>query len=284
MDFINSILNYSFMQNALIVGILSSICCGTIGTYIVNKKMVFISSSISHASYGGIGIGLFLISVLNLPIKDPIFFALIFSIFSGVLILLLKDKFNLKDDLSIGIIMTFGMAVGIIFSFMTPGYQADLSTYLFGNILLSNKSNIYYLLILDIIIVIVFFIFYKSIIYSSFDENFYDIYGVPVKFINYLLIILISSAIIINIKTIGIILIISILTIPQAAASLLVKKYYLIIILSSLFSFLGILFGLYSSYKFNIPSGPAIILSLIIILLITKSLGIVHKKFLDKSN
>ena len=174
--------------------------------------------------------------------------------------------------------MAFGMAVGIIFSFMTPGYQADLSTYLFGNILLSNKENIIMLLLLDITIIIVFFIFYKSIIYSSFDENFYNIYGVPVKFINYLLIILISSAIIINIKTIGIILIISILTIPQATASLLVKKYYLIIIFSGIFSFLGILSGLYFSYSLNIPSGPAIILSLTIILLFTKGFRKIFKK------
>lgn len=278
MDFITSILKYSFMQNALIVGFLSSICCGAVGTYIVNKKMVFISSSISHASYGGIGIGLYLISVFNLPIKDPTFFALIFSIFSGVLILVLKDKFNLKDDLSIGIIMSFGMAVGIIFSFMTPGYQADLSTYLFGNILLSNRENIIFLLVLDIIVVFVFLIFYKAIIYSSFDENFYNIYGVPVKFINYLLIILISSAIIINIKTIGIILIISILTIPQATASLLVKKYHLIIIFSGVFSFLGILSGLYFSYSLNIPSGPSIILSLTIILILAKALKKVFSK------
>ena len=134
------------------------------------------------------------------------------------------------------------------------------------------------LLLLDITIIIVFFIFYKSIIYSSFDENFYNIYGVPVKFINYLLIILISSAIIINIKTIGIILIISILTIPQATASLLVKKYYLIIIFSGIFSFLGILSGLYFSYSLNIPSGPAIILSLTVILLFTKGFRRLLKK------
>ncbi len=283
MDFINSIIKYPFMQNALIVGILSSICCGIIGTYIVNKKMVFISSSISHASYGWVGIGLYLISILNLTFKDPIFFALIFSILSGILILTLKNKFNLKDDLSIGVIMTFGMAVGIIFSFMTPGYQADLSTYLFGNILLSNNINIILLFILDLVTIFIFVIFYKAIIYTSFDENFYNIYGVPVNFINYMLIILISSAIIINIKTIGIILIISILTIPQATASLLAKKYYLIILLSILFSFLGIFFGLYFSYSLNVPSGPAIILSLIIILMFTRFLRYLSKKVLDKN-
>ena len=269
MEFLE-IFNYAFMRNALIVGILSSICCGIIGTYIVNKKMVFISSSISHASYGGIGIGVYLIYFFKLPLNDPLIFGLIFSILSGVLILILKDFFGINGDLGIGIMMSFGMAIGIIFSFMTPGYQADMSTYLFGNILLSNSTNIISLLILDIITIIFFVIFYKAIVYSSFDENFYKLYGVPVKFVNYFMIIIISSAIIINIKTIGIILIISILTIPQATAAIIARKYSVIIYLSILFSFLGILFGLLFSYIFNIPSGPAIIVALIVIMLIVK--------------
>lgn len=269
MEFLE-IFNYAFMRNALIVGILSSICCGIIGTYIVNKKMVFISSSISHASYGGIGIGVYLIYFFKLPLNDPLIFGLIFSILSGVLILILKDFFGVDGDLGIGIMMSFGMAIGIIFSFMTPGYQADMSTYLFGNILLSNSTNIISLLILDIITIIFFVIFYKAIVYSSFDENFYKLYGVPVKFVNYFMIIIISSAIIINIKTIGIILIISILTIPQATAAIIARKYSVIIYLSILFSFLGILFGLLFSYIFNIPSGPAIIVVLIVIMLIVK--------------
>ena len=269
MEFLE-IFNYAFMRNALIVGILSSICCGIIGTYIVNKKMVFISSSISHASYGGIGIGVYLIYFFKLPLNDPLIFGLIFSILSGILILILKDFFGVNGDLGIGIMMSFGMAIGIIFSFMTPGYQADMSTYLFGNILLSNSTNIISLLILDIITIIFFVIFYKAIVYSSFDENFYKLYGVPVKFVNYFMIIIISSAIIINIKTIGIILIISILTIPQATAAIIARKYSVIIYLSILFSFLGILFGLLFSYIFNIPSGPAIIVVWIVIMLIVK--------------
>ena len=277
MEFLE-IFNYAFMRNALIVGILSSICCGIIGTYIVNKKMVFISSSISHASYGGIGIGVYLIYFFKLPLNDPLIFGLIFSILSGVLILILKDFFGVNGDLGIGIMMSFGMAIGIIFSFMTPGYQADMSTYLFGNILLSNSMNIISLLILDIITIIFFVIFYKAIVYSSFDENFYKLYGVPVKFVNYFMIIIISSAIIINIKTIGIILIISILTIPQATAAIIARKYSVIIYLSILFSFLGILFGLLFSYIFNIPSGPAIIVALIVIMLIVKVGAFVKEK------
>lgn len=277
MEFLE-IFNYAFMRNALIVGILSSICCGIIGTYIVNKKMVFISSSISHASYGGIGIGVYSIYFFKLPTDDPLIFGLIFSILSGVLILVLKDFFGVDSDLGIGIMMSFGMAIGIIFSFMTPGYQADMSTYLFGNILLSNSTNMISLLVLDVITVIFFIIFYKAIVYSSFDENFYRLYGVPVKFVNYFMIILISSAIIINIKTIGIILIISILTIPQATAAIIARKYSVIIYLSILFSFLGILFGLLFSYIFNIPSGPAIIVALIVIMLIVKIGDFVKKK------
>jgi len=277
MDFLN-ILGYSFMRNALIVGFLSSICCGIIGTYIVNKKMVFISSSISHASYGGIGIGIYLIYFFRLPMKDPLIFGLIFSILSGILILILKDFFNVEGDLGIGMVMSLGMAVGIIFSFMTPGYQSDMSTYLFGNILLSNNSNIISLLILDIITVIFFIIFYKGIVYTSFDEKLYRLYGVPVYFINYFMVMLISSAIIINIKTIGIILIISILTIPQAAASMVAKKYYNIVFLSVFFSFIGILLGLYFSYILNIPSGPSIIVSLIILIVFIKFFSFFTKK------
>lgn len=269
------------MRNALIVGLLSSICCGIIGTYIVNKKMVFISSSISHASYGGIGIGIYLIYFFNLPIKDPLFFGLIFSILSGVLILILKDTLHVDGDLGIGIVMSMGMAIGIIFSFLTPGYQSDMSTYLFGNILLSNSLNIILLLILDIITITFFIIFYKSIVYTSFDENFYKIHSVPVTFINYFMIILISSVIIINIKTIGIILIISILTIPQAIAASLARKYSTIIILSIIFSFIGILSGLYFSYTLNIPSGPSIIVLLTILLALVKVGGFVKGKFLN---
>lgn len=277
MDFIN-ILQYSFMRNAVTVGLLSSICCGIIGTYIVNKKMVFISSSISHASYGGIGIGIYLIYFFKLPIKDPLIFGLIFSILSGILILILKDFFYMDSDLGIGMVMSLGMAIGIIFSFMTPGYQSDMSTYLFGNILLSNTFNIISLLILDIVTIIFFIIFYKGIVYTSFDEKLYRLHGVPTYFINYFMIILISSAIIINIKTIGIILIISILTIPQAAASMVAKKYYNIVFLSVFFSFIGILLGLYFSYILNIPSGPSIIVSLIILIVFIKFFFFFTKK------
>ena len=276
MNFFTTLSQYSFMQNALIVGLLSSISCGIIGTYIVNKKMVFISSSISHASFGGIGIGIYFISVFNLPIKDPLFFGIIFAIISGILILVLKDHFGIDDDLGIGVIMSMGMAVGIIFSYITPGYQNDLSTYLFGNILLSNRENMISLFVLNIITIVFFKLFYRGIIYTSFDENYYSVLGVPSKFINYFMMILVASTLVINIKIIGIMLIISILTIPQAIAGIIVKKYSHIIWFSILFSFIGIFSGLYFSYLWNIPSGPTIIMALIAIFGIVKLLYYLH--------
>jgi len=274
MNFFTTLSQYSFMQNALIVGLLSSISCGIIGTYIVNKKMVFISSSISHASFGGIGIGIYIISIFNLPIKDPLFFGIIFAIISGILILVLKDHFGIDDDLGIGVIMSMGMAIGIIFSYITPGYQNDLSTYLFGNILLSNRENMISLFVLNIITIIFFKLFYRGIIYTSFDENYYSVLGVPSKFINYFMMILVASTLVINIK--GIMLIISILTIPQAIAGIIVKKYSHIIWFSILFSFIGIFSGLYFSYIWNIPSGPTIIMALITIFGIVKLLYYLH--------
>ena len=276
MNFFTTLSQYSFMQNALIVGLLSSISCGIIGTYIVNKKMVFISSSISHASFGGIGIGIYIISIFNLPIKDPLFFGIIFAIISGILILVLKDHFGIDDDLGIGVIMSMGMAIGIIFSYITPGYQNDLSTYLFGNILLSNRENMISLFVLNIITIIFFKLFYRGIIYTSFDENYYSVLGVPSKFINYFMMILVASTLVINIKIIGIMLIISILTIPQAIAGIIVKKYSHIIWFSILFSFIGIFSGLYFFFFFNIPSGPTIIIVLITIFGIVKLLYYLH--------
>ena len=276
MNFFTTLSQYSFMQNALIVGLLSSISCGIIGTYIVNKKMVFISSSISHASFGGIGIGIYIISIFNLPIKDPLFFGIIFAIISGILILVLKDHFGIDDDLGIGVIMSMGMAIGIIFSYITPGYQNDLSTYLFGNILLSNRENMISLFVLNIITIIFFKLFYRGIIYTSFDENYCSVLGVPSKFINYFMMILVASTLVINIKIIGIMLIISILTIPQAIAGIIVKKYSHIIWFSILFSFIGIFSGLYFSYIWNIPSGPTIIMALITIFGIVKLLYYLH--------
>lgn len=268
LEFINVVLNYSFMQKAILICFLTSICCGILGTYIVYKRMVFIASSISHASFGGIGIGIYLAYIFNLSIFNPLLFAIIFSVISAIIILYLKKETNLEADTMIGIIMSFGMAIGILFVYITPGYQKDVSTYLFGNLLLGNYENILLLVLLDIFIIIIFIVFNKAIKYLSFDENFYKILGVPTNFVDYLMIVLIAISIIVNIKSIGIVLIISILTIPQAISSMITYSYNKIAVLSTIISFLSMLLGIYFSYEYRIPSGPSIILILTLIFLV----------------
>lgn len=268
MSFISLILKYSFLQNAILICIFTSICCGILGTYIVYKKMVFLTSSISHASFGGIGIGIYLIYLLNLTILNPIYFAILFSALFAIMILYIKKESKLESDTAIGIIMAFGMALGILFIYITPGYQADVSTYLFGNILLGNKFNIFLLVLLDLIVITIFVKFNRAIKYLSFDEKFYGVLGVPVNFIDYLMIILVSVSIIVNIKSIGIVLIMSILTIPQAISAMLSNSYNKIAILSVIVSFISMIIGLYLSYAYRIPSGASIVLTLVVLFIL----------------
>lgn len=260
MTFFNMILEYAFLQKALLVCFLTSICCGILGTYIVYRKMVFISSSISHASFAGVGLGIYLSSKIS-----PTFFAIVVSCIFGCLILYLSKRDFIEKDTIIGIIMSLGMAIGIVFTYITPGYQKELSSYLFGNILLSSKQNIYFLILLSIIVVLIFIIFNKSIKYLSFDSKFYSIMGVPVTFVDYLMIILISITIIVVIRGIGIVLIMSVLTLPQTIASYITNSYNKIAILSVVISFISMFFGMYISYTLKMPTGATIVITLAII-------------------
>lgn len=267
MTFINLILEYTFLQKALLVCLLTSICCGILGTYIVYRKMVFVASSISHASFAGVGLGLYLSSTIN-----PIYFALFVSALFGILILYLNKQTVIESDTIIGIIMSFGMALGIIFTYITPGYQKELSSYLFGNILLTTNQNILLLIIVAILSVAIFIIFNKAIKYLSFDFKFYKIMGVPVAFVDYLMIILVSIAIIVSIRGIGIVLIMSILTLPQTISSYFTNSYNKIAVTSCFISFISMFLGLYFSYLFKIPTGATIVISLITLFIFTASL------------
>ena len=174
------------------------------------------------------------------------------------------------------------MALGIMFVYITPGYAPDLMTYIFGNILTISFFDIYLMLGLSIIIIFIFFFLFKKILYIAFDEEYAKTKGVNTEIINYILICLISLTIIINIRMVGIILIISLLTIPQAISSLISKKFKNIIFLSIIFGFFASICGLFISYRLNIPSGPSIIFSLVIIFVILKIIKYIYTKIMIK--
>jgi zinc transport system permease protein len=254
---------YTFFQNAIVAALFTSVSCGIIGAYIVAKRIVFISGGITHASFGGIGIGYFFGF-------SPIVGAMLFSVLSAFGIEYLSKKTEIREDSVIAMLWSLGMALGIIFIFLTPGYSANLMSYLFGNILTVSKLNIYLLGALCIVLIGIFYFMFKTILFVAFDEDFARAMKLPVAFTNYLLITLVALTIVLNIRVVGIILVISLLTIPQTIAGIYSKDFKKIIWLSIIIGFVGSFFGLIISYYFNIPSGATIIFFMVVLFILAK--------------
>ena len=256
------IFQYEFMRNALIAVVLVNIACGIVGTYVVIKKIVFISGGISHAAFGGIGLGYFL--GIN-----PIATAIPFSLLSALAVGFISKKSKLSEDTAIGIIWATGMALGIIFINLTPGYAPDLFSYLFGNILTIPRSDLIIMLVLDVVIVLVVALFFREFNTISFDEEFSTVVGVPTRILYLMLLCLVALSVVILIRIVGVILVIALLTIPPSICrqfTFSIKK----IITSSIIT--GILLtaaGLWISYILNLASGATIIIFIVVAFLLS---------------
>ena len=260
------ILRYTFFQNALWASLLISISCGIVGTYIVSRRIVFISGGITHATFGGLGIG-FYFGI------NPLLSALVFSILSAFSIEYLSHSGNsrrIREDSVIAVIWSLGMAIGIIFIFLTPGYAPNLSAFLFGNILTVSKTDLLWMAILSLSLVIVYALAKRAIVYTAFDRDFAITQQLPVRFIEYMMMFFIAVTIVLSIRLVGIMLLMSILTIPQMISNLFTSNYYKITVASCFIGLFGCVAGLFLSYFFNIPSGAFIILTLITLFLIAK--------------
>lgn len=266
------LLSYDFFRNALLGSLLASIACGIIGTYIVVRRLVFISGGITHTSMGGLGIGFFFG-------WNPILSAMVFSILSAFGIEWLSSRPGVREDSAIGTFWSLGMAIGIIFIYLKPGFAPNLNDYLFGNILTITTSDIQYLAILSAILIIIFALFRREILYAAFDPDFAKTRNLPVNLIKYVMMMLIAITIVLSIRLVGIVLLMSILTVPQMTANLLTNNFVKIILLSILIGFLGCTIGLYLSALLDVPSGVFIIFSQIIIFLLARIvLMIIQKK------
>lgn len=247
------IFSFEFMQNAVFGAILISIACGIIGTLSVINKMSFIAGGIAHGSYGGIGIAFFLGFA-------PLLTAGIFAVILGLIIAFVSLKNQDRTDSVIGAIWAFGMAVGIIFIDLTPGYSGDLMSYLFGSILAVSSSDLVFISFMDLIFVIFAALFYAQICAVSFDSEFATLRGVRVKFLYYTMTALIALCVVISIEIVGLILVIALLTIPPYIAEKFSPNLAVMMILSSIIAMIFCVSGLIVSYKFNLSSGAAIIL------------------------
>jgi len=247
------ILQYEFMRNALIAGILASIACGIIGALVVVKKMAMISGGISHAAFGGIGLGYLLRF-------DPIFGALLFTIASALGIGIIRERTRLSEDSVIGILWVTGMSLGVIFISLSPGYAPDLFSYLFGSILAVPISDLIVIMILDVVIIMVVFLFYEKFLAISFDEEYAIAAGIPVEQAYMALLSLVALTVVVLIRIVGVILVIAMLTIPATIAWQFSYKLNRIMFLSFLLSALFTTEGLWLSYVLNLASGATIVL------------------------
>lgn len=267
------ILQYEFMRNAIMAGLLAAIACGIVGVYVVVKRIVFISGGIAHASFGGIGLGYFL--GIN-----PIIGALVFSLASGLAIHGITRKSRLPADTAIGILWAIGMALGIIFINLTPGYAPDLMSYLFGNILTVPMSDILLMLALDVVIIGIVIALFKEYLILSFDEEYATAVGMPVEKLYLLLLAMIALTVVVLIRVVGMILVIALLTFPAAMAQLLTFNMKKMMLLSVIFGFCFTLGGLWLSYILKLPSGATIILLSGLVLALT--FGIAKLRYRNK--
>ena len=257
------LLNYTFFQHALLGSLFASIACGIIGTYIVTRRLVFISGGITHASFGGIGIGLY-------TGISPILSAAIFSVISAFGVEWLSKRKDMRQDSAIAVFWTFGMAIGIIFSFLSPGFAPDLSAFLFGNILTITMADIWMLAGLSVLLIAFFACFLDPIIYIAFDREYARSQRIPVTLFEYVLMMFIALTIVACLRMIGIVLVISLLTLPQMTANLFTHSFKKIIWLSIGIGYLGCLGGLLLSYQLQVPSGAAIIFFSILVYALCK--------------
>jgi zinc transport system permease protein len=266
-----ALLDYNFLLKSVLAVIFGSITAGIAGAYIVSKKMVFLSGGITHSSFGGIGIAYF-------AGISPILGAACFGIASGLGIQYLASRQNISEDSAIGFLWAFGMAVGIIFIYLTPGYTPDLMSYLFGSILTVNAADLIALVILSAILLFFFARYYRFILYIAFDEGYARTFSSKVDLFKYLLIVLVSLVIVLNIRIAGVVLVLSLLTIPPNIALLYTGNFSKVIIISVITGFVGMLAGLAASWYLNIPTGATIIFTLVIMWVISRIINLKDKQ------
>ena len=252
MEFFESLLTVSFLRNALFAGLMASIVCGVIGSLVVVKKISFVSGAIAHSVLGGIGIAYF----FNF---SPTLGAFVFAILSAILISVIKQRKKQNEDTVLSAFWAVGMAIGIIFMSMTPGYNTNLMSYLFGNILLVTNSDLWILLILVFVIVTTVLVFYRQFIAMIFDEEFARLKKIKVDFLYTLLLILISLSVVVLIRVVGIILLIALLTLPAAISRLFNRSIGGMMFWASILGLIFTILGLWLSYLLDLPTGSVII-------------------------
>ena len=255
MHFLEVLFHYSWFQYACIGGILSSIASGIVGPLVISNRLSYLSGGMAHAVLGGMGMAhFFKIS----PFLGGGVFACLMAFGMNVM----KTRFKQNEEVLISTFWTMGMSIGLIFIFLTPGYQVNLFSFLFGNILMISKDTLILLGILDIVILSILIIFYRQIMLVSFDEDFALVRGIRNDLIYLLILLMISLTIITLVFSVGLILVIALMTIPASISKLVVNNFFKMMLCSFIITLIATMLGLLFSYQYNLPTGASIVLIL----------------------
>jgi len=246
-------LQYTFMRNALLAGLLTSIACGIVGTYVVINRIVFLSGGIAHSAYGGVGLAYYLGF-------DPVLGAVLFSLASALSMGVVQRRTRQRADTLIGVMWALGMAVGIILIDLTPGYKADLMSYLFGSILAVPTRDLLLMLALDVVVVVLVILLYKELLAMSFDEVYATVSSVPVDTLYLVLMCMIAVTVVMLMRVVGLILLIALLTIPAAVSSLFVSDVKRMMVMGVILGAAFTTTGLWLSYLLDLTTGATIVL------------------------
>ncbi len=272
MEFLTDIFEYDYLLNALIACILSGIACGIVGTYVVARRMVFLSGGITHASFGGVGMALYY--GLN-----PLLGAFAFALLAAFGVEYASSKGRIREDSAIGLMWSVGMAVGVLFMSMRNGYvSGDLSSYLFGSITTVTNSDVYAMALLTLVLLVGASLWLRPVMYVAFDRDYSRSADIPTAVISYVMAAVVAVTIVLSIRIMGIVLLISLLTMPAIISNVFVGSYTKIVPCASLIATFASVMGLVLSYYFEIPSGSAIIFVLTFTLIIVKLLSLHPKK------
>lgn len=259
------IMTYGHLADAFVACILSAITCGIVGSYVVARRMVFLSGGITHASFGGLGVAIY-------AGVNPIVGALLFASVASIGVEFASRRGGIREDSAIGIIWSVGMAIGALFMSLTPGYAVELPSYLFGSISLVDSADIKWLAALMVVVIVGAILWGRRVMYMTFDEDYARSQGIPVTAISYLMSVIVAITIVLSIKVMGIVLLMSLVTIPTVVANTLTKDYRLITILAVVTALVCNVAGFVMSYEIELPSGGGIPTGSCIIFLLSMAL------------
>jgi zinc transport system permease protein len=260
MSFFEAAWNNPLLMSALIAGLLASIVSGIIGSYVVVKRIVFISGGISHSVLGGIGFCLWLERAQGIEWASPLLGALVAAVLSALIIGWIHLNYQQREDSVIAALWSIGMAAGVVFISQTPGFNVELSNFLIGNILWVSHTDLYILASLDIMVLIAVLCLHKRFLAICFDEEQAQLQGVPVKQLYLLLLALTAISIVLLIQVVGIILVMTMLTIPAAIANIFTVRLSRMMIIAVFISAFFTVSGTAAAYHLNWPGGATIAL------------------------